>query len=148
MGDGRGRKSRYVPANVGNGVMVVSAELAEFILARVAEVEQMARDAGGDTWVNPRITGLNSCIVEGGDITIHHDGGQTAEQASHIAYWDPARVLAKCKADRMAVLALMLVSRQLLSADVKVIVQETLAALAWEHRDHSDYRPEWTPEVS
>jgi Family of unknown function (DUF6221) len=169
----------------------MSDELAEFILARIAEVEQMARDASGrrpndmnptgDHWqwestemdqpINLDNTAefANQLYVrnpDGGDFTLRSveeyptgtvgdlpvfvidaTGDLHPGPARHIAYWDPARVLAKCKADRLVVLALALMALQEPISGARVIALKSLGALAWEHRDHPDYRPEWAPEV-
>jgi hypothetical protein len=98
--------------------------LAEFLLARVAEDEAAARTAimesyEEERWLRPNERGVVQVVDDGvwrtGDhamdearidgigITVYDEGGHTAEQARHIARWDPARVLADCEAKRRIV---------------------------------------------
>lgn len=73
--------------------------------------------------------------------------------ARHIAYWDPARVLAECEAKRRIV-ELHVVEPLPPPSKSASCVQcwgavwpcPTLRLLASPHRDHPDYRPEWAPE--
>lgn len=123
-----------------------AATLTDFLLARFAEEEAAARDAGGRRWYavggeigdDPR--GL-SCFEYVGDL------------AEHMARWDPARVLAECEEKRNLVnyAAFMLQAwadkpggaypdmtrRERHTANV------ILMHLAAVYADHPDYRPEW-----
>ena len=103
----------------------MSEDLVAFLLARIAEDEQSAREAGelaqGDgvaSWSVPCWAdeahehgddtdyGHNQCRccrVEGDNITIYDEGGHDRSQALHIARWDPARVLAECATKRRVI---------------------------------------------
>lgn len=97
--------------------------IIEFLEARIADDEQAARSAAGGaapTWmVVPQAHRSNQSGIiaatnpERDDITdgwiyepvVHDEGEPTEDEASHIARWDPARVLADCAA-RLKLLAL------------------------------------------
>ena len=93
--------------------------ITDFILARLGDDEQGARDALRDDpglgrgwrseprkddgqWSTPAHE-MYAERVEGIGITIYDEGGHNAEQAEHIARHDPARVLAECAAKRRIV---------------------------------------------
>lgn len=173
--------------------MVMTDELAEFILARIAEVEQMARDAQAESlgelapatgehwqWVCTDTDvpiDLDSEAFSDGDWVFNPTGGDFSlrsveqyragitgsslpsfaiptmdelrvETARHIAYWDPARVLAKCKADR-GILRRYLQGIESPNTDDAWLLATTYVAraLAAQWDDHPDYQPEWASEV-
>jgi hypothetical protein len=105
--------------------------LVEFLLARIAEDEAVARLASGDRWNrladgNPKF----SKVVAWGLTPI---GAMNAEQdADHIARWDPARILAECEA-----------KRRIVEWHHRVPLpherQNLLALLALPYADHPDY---------
>lgn len=85
--------------------------ITEFLLARIAEDEELARDAAGwdregrerspGRWAR---TGIAS--IEGSDrqSIIYSDAGQVdGTVADYVAHMDPARVLAECEAKRRIV---------------------------------------------
>ena len=88
--------------------------LTEFLLARIAEDEVVARAAFSEGRLNGRPReddgrwhagnhDSDAERVDGIGITIYDEGGHNAEQAQHIARHDPARVLADCEAKRRIV---------------------------------------------
>lgn len=125
--------------------------LTEFLLARVAEDEDMANLSGGERW--DRLPTLAS-----GDVIMHrvYDGEEhfiadcnNAYDAEHVAHWCPARVSAECKAKREMVHAY----QHLLSEnpsnlyDIGLVtdhlLESVLKPMAAVYADHPDYRQEW-----
>lgn len=179
--------------------------LAEFILARIAEVELMAHDASGryaeggidmgDHWQwesettdYPIDLSRVICFANVDYADYEGSAGLRSEEeyssnldvslpafalsgveelrigpARHIAYWDPARVLAECEAKRRIVemwedpadvRALpdsMVDGRDPDEIDIQTAVAETVdhivRLLGAAFADHPDYRPEWAPET-
>jgi hypothetical protein len=90
------------------------SDLAEFLLARIAEDEHCARLADtGEKWESAQVYGVDGVIdfkpsVPGshlGDRVMgdHNDSAHawmSLYQSGHIAHWDPDRVLAECEAKR------------------------------------------------
>lgn len=90
-------------------------EITEFLLARIAEDEAMARAAidpfvlieGNERpeWQEPDDGAWtqegNSPSVNGEALTIYDEGGHHLTHAVHIARWDPKRVLAECASKRV-----------------------------------------------
>lgn len=80
----------------------------EFLKARWTEEQQVAEAAIPRNGTGRWQVDNESCYVYGADdgdwaddeIMIHDEGGHDADQARHIAYWDPARVLADLAAKR------------------------------------------------
>ncbi len=139
----------------------MSQTLAEFLLARIAEDKRTAQEA-----VDPgyRWTADEADVFEHGDLNDpercqHHDAGKPnlcedarllqvdsafahdrdEAVATHIAHWDPVRVLAECDAKRRIVEQV---------EDVKwtgsYAVRDTvLRLLALSYAGHPDYREEW-----
>ncbi|MFI6368911.1 DUF6221 family protein [Nocardia sp. NPDC050630] len=149
----------------------------EFIRARLAEDETIARAAlRHPTKYNPETreherTGTDSGewhtdsyvdpndkrMVHGASMTIYDEGGHTAEQAAHIAHYDPARELRQVAATRDMFLFILessgmwelLVgarppSAEQASADIEKIRAVRAMVAVW--RNHPDYRPEWSPD--
>jgi len=110
-------------------------DLAEFLLARIAEDETGARQAVGDgpaSWTARPYWFTASLSADIPGVTtdeLHLD------HAQHIARWDPARVLAECEAKRRVV---MFMSDEYHEPEV-------LGLLALPYADHPDYREEWRP---
>jgi hypothetical protein len=99
--------------------------LAEFLLARVAEDEAVAR-AAGTGWAGPEPMGA----IEGGD----------------SVFVSPARVLAECEAKR-SVLALHRSGDAWCDYCSHSVVDDrcpTIRALAAVFRDHPDFDPAWS----
>jgi Family of unknown function (DUF6221) len=88
-------------------------DLVEFLTAGFGEEESFARAASttgsgavGGHWATGCVCD-GECRdrpecerVVGDNIRIYPEGGHDADQARHIAYWDPARVLAEVAAKR------------------------------------------------
>ena len=130
--------------------------LAEFLLARIAEDEQIAREAPPSPW---DLDTDRCCVGHSGHPAKYLGGGNAAEMtdaAEHIAHWDPARVLAECDAKRRIVgmcaedAALAMNYRTAVKAttsewDLLSLARDTLKTLALPYADHPDYREEWKP---
>jgi hypothetical protein len=132
------------------------SDLAEFLLARIAEDEESAREAAEAApgrWAswNHRAHALDKRDLASSE------AGRIAELPlgpdGHIARHDPARVLAECEAKRRIVdYAQMLGQFHDAETDrlKKVIASESvdtmtdvLELLALPYADHPDYRQEW-----
>ena len=114
---------------------VPTLTLADFLLARIAEDEEVAQAAA---------SAVGRPLID-----YHLD----LAEARHIARWDPARVLAECEAKRR------IVEHHSSSGDdwpLCAICTEvgpdaqgwpclTLLLLALPYSDHGDYREEWRP---
>jgi hypothetical protein len=125
------------------------SDLAEFLLARIAEDEEAARRAGSESWLHRSLmrhpTSRQSVYAEGREIAeVEHADGW------HIARHDPARVLAECEAKRRIVGHLM----RCLQPDEPDISPQyddgyidaldfALKLLALPYADHPDYDPAW-----
>lgn len=129
--------------------------LTEFLLARIAEDEAIAREATPEPWVDGE--GYVHTDQVGDQVT---DFGSTDEaqgrrDSAHIARHDPARVLAECEAKRRIVEAalevlgdLELGEDPLADADDLADGQvwafaEALRLLASVYADHPDYDEAW-----
>jgi hypothetical protein len=137
--------------------------ITEFLLARIAEREALARAAshGGARWTSPK-TGYGSGRVDAVDrpaddvgIVVYDEGRPSEDQAAHIAFNDPARVLAECEAHRRIVRE----ARQAVALSDETPDDDspraerihgaatawsaTLDALATIYADHEDFREEW-----
>lgn len=118
--------------------------ITEFLLARIAEDEAVARDATALAEVPWRAT-------YGRQVETAHDGylvtpedehsrsdDPTDAVSEHIARHDPARVLAECEAKREIV-------RVYLSNPMSWQSEVAVRALAAVHADHPDYDESWRP---
>lgn len=142
--------------------------LTDFLLARIADDEEVARAAFRDSPAHRTRParaddgrwkvgepGHGECEVDGIGITIYDEGGHTAEQAQHIARHDPARVLAQCEANRQIVQGHPRCDMHDLPGDECDVCMTcgdgslwpcpTLRALALPYADHPDYREKWRP---
>jgi len=124
--------------------------LTEFLLARIAEDEALARaaydhdswsvveDGNGDPWVvQTDVTGQEWRVAMVPRVP-----------AEHIAQWDPARVLAECEAKRQIVALHSAEPGQhpdFCGHDLRELPCPTLRALALPYIDSTDYQPEWKP---
>ena len=133
-------------------------EIAEFLLARIAEDEAVAKTAYGSDpspWVGDGWLRNNR-----GDHLFFTGDGDTPEAdeetTRHIARWDPARVLAECEARRQVVQGYREaweMAKQLARAGQeeeaqavrygRVGLESALVALALPYADHPDYDPKW-----
>ena len=146
--------------------------LSQFLEARIAEDEAVALAAIDETRIDSHATSTlvdghyvttrherevvddgiwhtgnhrsDDAQVYGVNMQIYDEGGHSAEQATHIARHDPARVLATCKAHRAIV--------QFHGSEILGICQEydgdpypcrTLRALASIYDDHPSFDPRW-----
>ena len=136
-------------------------DLAAFLVARIAEDEEVARNARawlGDPpnrWVAGNVG--EECVVdEVGDQIAAAVGDAVAP---HIARWDPARVVAECRAKRRIVIGSAefqpaetgpwedpaqgaAVRRDVLTKPSR---RDVLRLLALPYADHPEYRQEWRP---
>jgi len=94
--------------------------LTEFLLARIAEDEAVAR------W---------------GRLV---DDPSDPDSATKILRWDHARLIAECEAKR-AVIAFANTSTEYASGAALHQFRRILWALAQPYADHPDYLPEWKP---
>lgn len=134
--------------------------LTDFLLARIAEDEAVARKAyPSGRWsidTSKRQVGIT------GDIAAQDAPWRFAQAsegctAQHIARHDPARVLAECAAKRQIMEELGLISGEtkpgadvrrgnpLAANRVARGANRALRALASVYADHPDYRDEWRP---
>jgi hypothetical protein len=112
------------------------SELADFLLARIAEDEAVA--CGAQRSVDALPAGA----------TVFHRA-----DLPHIARWNPARVLAECEAKRRIVGRLAAADRYAATGGVTTEYAEgydhgildAARFLALPYADHPDYRSEWTP---
>lgn len=123
-------------------------DLAEFLLARIAEDEAAARGAGGLTWsAGAGIFYTHTVEDSERQPVIYDEGAPTEAQADHIAAWSPARVLIECEAKRQLIeLAQGLVYLREIGDPVAPstpVGQDILEILAVPYADHPDYREEW-----
>lgn len=133
------------------------ADLIEFLEARWDEEEAVARAAipegGSGSWpwtcqhegMEQPPPSHDLCAWLGGcdeEIDLHDDGGHSVEQAQHIAYWDPARVLAEIDAKRA--LLYFLDPREAPSGEGRFVAERVLVLLAQPHRSHPDFDPTWS----
>jgi uncharacterized protein DUF6221 len=122
-------------------------ELVAFLLARIADDAQVARDAGeanGQDWTQGDQDPPNwhRNIVWLADEHQQSVKFPDERSAAHSARWDPARVLAECDAKQL--MAEQLRHRVLLvGPDFLVPALQLVRAFARAYRDHPDYRPEW-----
>lgn len=124
-------------------------ELVEFLLARIAEDEEAARAAlrkSSYEWSDNAFTEA---------VELAEGEGAVKEATSHIARWDPARVLAECEAKRQIVerfrylngphAVMPFVGYQQDEAGQVAALRLALKALTLPYVDHPDYQQEWKP---
>lgn len=136
------------PASTG----AVVTGLVEFLTARLNEIRQRALDASVEspTWTvethHDRTSGHDTgseVVCEG-----NGDGGCETVHAIHIAYHDPARVLADIDA-KLRIVDLYTHVRYnddgepYFCGSGEEIWYESLCLLALPYADHEDYRQEW-----
>lgn len=116
--------------------------LIEFLLARIAEDEEAARSAPGDSW---EVDSQGCCVLPAEDdwmdnIETHGNGS-----AGHIARWDPARVLIECKAKRGVIMANAPYDDIQVRRQTRDLAGATLRLLALPYASHPDYDESWRP---
>lgn len=132
--------------------------LAEFLHARIAEDEEVARAASPPPWERIGAPHLDPHTIFGRagtrpDALTHvasvELGWRRDEDSAHITRWDPARVLAECAAKR-EMLRLHQhwanAARQdpnPVTASVAAVMTDALVLTALAYRHHPDYRTTW-----
>lgn len=140
----------------------MSDDLTAFLLARIAEDEQIAREAR--QYSPPPWTAVDSAI-SGGMVCCDHDpmhsdpeeedtyvaGCEHRHDADFIARWDPDRALAEVEARRQILdlyeVQLTKSAENSMEEDCAWTLGPVVALLALPYADHPDYRPEWAPEA-
>lgn len=135
-------------------------DLVAFIRARLDEDERIAREAGGDEWIqgektvdwddetDDEITAPSGYIMRGDDDAVVYDEGTPSpKQATHIARFDPARVLRGVDAKRRIVASCEPDHYDSVGSgdDTTALATEVLWGIASEWSTHSHYLQEWTP---
>lgn len=124
------------------------ASLTEFLEARIAEDEAVAKAATEGPWA--------SGVESSGDAVWHTvtapefglddwmaDFGQRWQDAKHAARFDPVRVLAECAAKR-SIIAAQKKQEDDDDPSAWIVASEVLlASLASVYSNHRDYRQEW-----
>ena len=116
--------------------------ITEFLEARIAEDETVAREATTGPWTYQDYAHVGSYDFahvfapdpDDSSAVLGVSLGTLREDAAHIARHDPARVLAECAAKR-AIIAL--------DEYAEGSYWDTLATLAAVYASHPDYRQEW-----
>ena len=108
--------------------------LTEFLLARIAEDEDVARTAGPD-WISYQKTA---------------DYGMDDDTAVHVVTFSPARVLAECEAKRRIVDECRQCDQDNFTPRTETwgyreALRGSVQVLASVYADHPDYLPEWKP---
>jgi uncharacterized protein DUF6221 len=141
--------------------MAVTA-IVEFLLARIAEDEAVARVGDAASYPAPWSTEQVDLDTYGVASRVVCDGGSgdvvgdpiDDDLAAHIARWDPARVLAECATKRRLITEHRPIDGMCghCSQDEEQPAPvgwwvptpcETLLALAAIYADHPDYDPAW-----
>ena len=130
--------------------------IADFLLERIAEDEQVAREASHPTGWRYDPGKVNSVSREESvfagprgakAVTIASTGPEDDRQsmmdARHIARFDPDRVLAECKAKREIVEEC---ERSMLNDSDSSAAEWIVGRLAAVYASHPDYDPAWAPE--
>lgn len=107
--------------------------ITEFLEARIAEDEALAREA--EKWADDGPEPHLRWLGDGNDRLVN----RFRQAGPHMAHWSPARVLAECAGKRALVEAVdtYLDSCGCVNSDV------TLQILAAVYAEHPDYRQEW-----
>jgi len=137
--------------------------LTDFLLARIAEDEEIARAVPGPFWERAierdgqpgRWGGIRAELVTlpavheyvkfSDEVAPELARSRAKPVADYIAHHDPARVLAECKAKRQIVESCTAGFAATSEAQLGWGAQgdTVLRALAAVYADHSDYRSEW-----
>lgn len=120
--------------------------IVEFLLARLAEDEAVARKASQGDW---EVMSAARTASDGKDIfsegsgvvafCCESDGALTGEDAAHVARHDPQRVLAEIAAKRAIFYG---------GGDCSPFRDFALRALAQPYADHPEFDPAWRTEVT
>ena len=125
-------------------------DLKTFLLARIAEDEELARAAIEPQEMHPygdvRMPAM--AVSEWPDAVRGYLGGPWGE---HAANTNPARVLAECAAKRAIVERWddpAFSDQGAYDAGYTRAIDDAVRALATPYADHPDYQPEWAQEAS
>lgn len=130
--------------------------LVEFLLARIAEDEKLAREALEENpeptaWVAERrydgtwAMDLHSTHPDADSHGVGEDVLVPREMAKHIVGWKPARVLAECEAKRRIVERYENTTFDHWAEPDREYEHWILPLLAVPYADHPDYQQEWRP---
>lgn len=134
----------------------MSGELAAFLLARIDDDEQMAREATPGPWRAAEMYPECFYVQADSDRNVASEssyGNIEPADVGHIVRWNPARILAGCKAKR-GIIKLHARDHECSTYDHHgevdsctwvIDVCSTLQLLALPYADHPDYRQEWRP---
>lgn len=124
--------------------------ITDFLLARIAEDEKMANAALGCHAYAQDYPTRAVMYSASGDALFEFDERQMREAdhstlalAEHFCSWQPARVLAECKAKREIVDEC---ERSMLNDGDSRTAEWIAAQLAAVYASHPDYNPVWAPE--
>ncbi|MQS14507.1 hypothetical protein F7Q99_20115 [Streptomyces kaniharaensis] len=121
--------------------------LIEFLRARIADDEQAARAAGGDSWTVREHTADTVAIYDSRrEPVVYDEGWPSGEQMEYIARYDPARVLAEVDA-KQRILAECAAAPNHDNWGMSSLAESILQRLALPYANHSDYRSEWAPDA-
>jgi hypothetical protein len=104
------------------------SDLADFLLARIAEDERIARDADPSPWTARKAT---SSTLVGSALVLGIVAATDAVHGEYLLRYQPSRVLAECESKRRLV-------QQLDDGDL-------LRLMVPPYADHPDCREEWRP---
>ncbi len=76
------------------------ADLLARVLARVDQLDALARTATPGPWTTSSYAMLAAIYKGNGHTLIYDEGGHTEDDAAHIIAWDPPTVLALCAGAR------------------------------------------------
>jgi hypothetical protein len=124
--------------------------LAEFLLARIAEDEEVVRGVyTKGAWGSPGALSDHEgvevyALDSGAPVATVHD----RRDARQVARFNPARMLADCQAKRQ--IAQAVIDGQWAqfpdyAGGYVSAMEDAVAYLAAAYADHPDYRPEWRP---
>lgn len=124
----------------------MTADLVEFLRARLDEDQAGAQTAGSESWFRDTfLQGTVAVCDSTGDPIVYDEGSMEEAHVQHIARWNPARVLAEIDAKRRIIDHLVWAAEPghtVYAGPAGVM----LRWLAIPYRDHPDHRPEWAPE--
>lgn len=105
--------------------------LVEFLLARIAEDEEMAHDV--QSYLSPKDT-IDVFLTR-------REGDESRSKV--VRPYDPARALADCKAKREIVDLIALTDSPACHVDAWTVAKRAVRAIAMIYAEHPDFREEW-----
>lgn len=122
------------------------SDLRAFLLARIAEDEEVAYGGAPSPWRhgnwNGEYDGAREVLDRHGEVTAATYYGGTH---GHVLRFDPTRMLAECKAKREIVALYDDSAHPDLHADAWTLMKAVLAQLALPYAGHPDYQQRWRP---